>query len=775
MESIKAFIRAADAILEFEESFAPTANNQSAYSLEVQQAELKSLWAEVKSEYKLCLPKVDASDTKTVEDIKLKYTNSYHSYVCCAALMGEHMHNLTGFNQSPSSNSTIIQPERLQQTAEPVRYSLNLPPCDTEIFHGDVLQWPSFRDLFAAIYGNNSRLSPVEKLFHLNQKTRGEAKAIVSKAPLTNDGFALAWNNLLCRYENKRVLVNTQLNLLFKLPHISTESEAELRNLQREINSCISALQIHGINIDSWDALFTYLCSIRLPDYTLSLWEQSLDSDSEIPKWVELDKFLTKRVKTLERVSNLKGESITQPKVQSAVGEGRTPTLQSRTVSKPINSHHVKTNSLKCKLCSSQAHILKSCQRFIEMQPNARLNAVRKLHVCLNCLSDTHEVKDCKSMFNCAKCKQRHHTMIHRDQSEEIAQSPASTDPTEISTKSHMASIKAKVSNVPTSQSMLLGTAMVTICHNENTFTVRALIDSGSEGTFITSSLQKRLNLTSRKVSARVSGLNNTVSGRVQTVCSITIGSPRNKGLKLEAEALVLPKLTGLLPSRSINPSIVKRLPNIPLADNNFHTSQKVDLLIGGDIYPKIILNGVKSKIFGSLIAQRTVFGWILTGSVPSEETKNKPTYVTYFNEVSLDNQLSKFQELEEIPKKPFFTVEEQYCDRLYSKTTIRNSEARYIVSLPFKVIPAETTFGASRHIALKQKRKKWKHSQQNVQVNDLVVVRAKNLPPNEWRLGRITKIYPGMDQRVRVVDIKTQRGLICKPITKNVILPNQC
>ncbi|XP_039969181.1 uncharacterized protein LOC120781105, partial [Bactrocera tryoni] len=46
MGSIRAFTTAADALLEFEESFNPTANNQSAYSLEVQQAELKSLWAE---------------------------------------------------------------------------------------------------------------------------------------------------------------------------------------------------------------------------------------------------------------------------------------------------------------------------------------------------------------------------------------------------------------------------------------------------------------------------------------------------------------------------------------------------------------------------------------------------------------------------------------------------------------------------------------------------------------------------------------------------------
>jgi len=37
-----------------------------------------------------------------------------------------------------------------------------LPPCDTEVFTGDYLRWPTFRDLFTAIYINNQRLSPVE-------------------------------------------------------------------------------------------------------------------------------------------------------------------------------------------------------------------------------------------------------------------------------------------------------------------------------------------------------------------------------------------------------------------------------------------------------------------------------------------------------------------------------------------------------------------------------------------------------------------------------------
>ncbi|KAH8292648.1 hypothetical protein KR054_009770, partial [Drosophila jambulina] len=81
-----------------------------------------------------------------------------------------------------------------------------LPPVDTEVFTGDYLRWPTFRDLFTAIYIHNSRLTPVEKLFHLLSKTSGDAHAIVSKAPLTNEGFISAWQSLTDRFENRRLI-----------------------------------------------------------------------------------------------------------------------------------------------------------------------------------------------------------------------------------------------------------------------------------------------------------------------------------------------------------------------------------------------------------------------------------------------------------------------------------------------------------------------------------------------------------------------------------------
>lgn len=69
------------------------------------------------------------------------------------------------------------------------------------------------------------------------------------------------------------------------------------------------------------------------------------------------------------------------------------------------------------------------------------------------------------------------------------------------------------------------------------------------------------------------------------------------------------------------------------------------------------------------------------------------------------------------------------------------------------------------------QKRVKWQTAEKNLQENTLVVIQDENLPPNSWRLGRVSKTYCGSDRRVRVADIVTQKGTITRPITKLVVI----
>ncbi|GBP97706.1 hypothetical protein EVAR_69964_1 [Eumeta japonica] len=124
--------------------------------------------------------------------------------------------------------------------------------------------------------------------------------------PLTNEGFDMAWKNLVQRYENKRVLVNAQLKSLFNIRPVTKETGSDLRRLQRTINDCITNLRLLNIDAASWDIIFVYICSTCLPDTTLSLWEQSLPHSTNLPTWKELDEFLTSRFHTLESVADIR-------------------------------------------------------------------------------------------------------------------------------------------------------------------------------------------------------------------------------------------------------------------------------------------------------------------------------------------------------------------------------------------------------------------------------------------------------------------------------------
>ncbi|XP_058839359.1 uncharacterized protein LOC131694869 [Topomyia yanbarensis] len=70
------------------------------------------------------------------------------------------------------------------------------------------------------------------------------------------------------------------------------------------------------------------------------------------------------------------------------------------------------------------------------------------------------------------------------------------------------------------------------------------------------------------------------------------------------------------------------------------------------------------------------------------------------------------------------------------------------------------------------QVRTKWLSQRTNVQPNMIVLVKEDNLPPQSWRIGRVTNVYPGPDGLVRVVDVKTKTGIFRRPIHKLAPLP---
>ncbi|XP_062714411.1 uncharacterized protein LOC134291109 [Aedes albopictus] len=64
----------------------------------------------------------------------------------------------------------------------------------------------------------------------------------------------------------------------------------------------------------------------------------------------------------------------------------------------------------------------------------------------------------------------------------------------------------------------------------------------------------------------------------------------------------------------------------------------------------------------------------------------------------------------------------------------------------------------------------KWFGETRNVEVGDLVMI-ASDKERNSWTRGRILRIYPGKDRRVRRVDVQTTMGVQQRPVSKLAIL----
>ncbi|GBN27766.1 hypothetical protein AVEN_31073-1 [Araneus ventricosus] len=52
------------------------------------------------------------------------------------------------------------------------------------------------------------------------------------------------------------------------------------------------------------------------------------------------------------------------------------------------------------------------------------------------------------------------------------------------------------------------------------------------------------------------------------------------------------------------------------------------------------------------------------------------------------------------------------------------------------------------------QQRKKWVVNNENLKIGDMVLIREENLSPCKWLMGRVIALYPGRDNKVRVVDV---------------------
>ena len=67
--------------------------------------------------------------------------------------------------------------------------------------------------------------------------------------------------------------------------------------------------------------------------------------------------------------------------------------------------------------------------------------------------------------------------------------------------------------------------------------------------------------------------------------------------------------------------------------------------------------------------------------------------------------------------------------------------------------------------------RRKWTNDTRNVREGDLVLVVDENSPRGCWPLGRVLRVLPGDDGRVRAAEVRTKSGTYIRPVVKLCLL----
>lgn len=135
---------------------------------------------------------------------------------------------------------SFLNPQRTTESkdgdAGSVLKQIQLPKLNLPTFSGHQLAWEGFRGLFKSLVHDVAGLPPIQKLQYLRASLTGEAAAAVVNMEMTSEGYALAWEELSARYDNRRVLLATHMRALLSAAPISKPSAAEINRLLSVVN-----------------------------------------------------------------------------------------------------------------------------------------------------------------------------------------------------------------------------------------------------------------------------------------------------------------------------------------------------------------------------------------------------------------------------------------------------------------------------------------------------------------------------------------------------------
>lgn len=617
------------------------------------------------------------------------------------------MSTLLGLKQKVGQNTSFTTHHENTQSFPVESYDVpDLPPISLPTFAGDYDEYIPFKATFdSLVHENQSRgMNDLRRFALLRDACRGRAFDAIKHLILTPENYEVARTILENRFHKVRLIFDAHINKLFNVTPVKNATDlralSDLFDAEWKALGILTASEYH-----IGEGVLIHLALKKCDTETVRRWEEKLAQNDakNIPTWTEFSNFLQQRCSMLENYRFTKS-------YYEKSNENKNATRPFR---QSINRNtNITVNSTTCPCCKGDCKTVNSCKKFKEMNVEERFLLARAEKLCVRCLVRKPHSPCTEDI--CTKCERTHNTLLHFEDAvmlknawkkaseaaanQKLANAIAVEDLDEKEydetlfsdddIEQHYASNAAMVYDFSTTYTWL-ATAIVKVKDASGKLTpVRALLDAGSQISVISAKAFKRLDLPFQATNLRILGVNGDAH-MINKAATIHIESNQGSA-KFAIVAAVHQKLQQRHPFMSTSVDEWKIPGNCTLADPEFNKTRSIELILGADVFYKLLEGDRVSLGTNRPDLIKTTLGWVVAGPMDAPLI-NKACTLNFFT-ASADSTdypvelewMKRCWELEKQPEVKLWGPEELDCERHFQSTVTFN-EGRYTVRLPFK------------------------------------------------------------------------------------------
>ena len=595
---------------------------------------------------------------------------------------------------------------------------VRLPRLELPKFKGELTEWQSFWDRFMALVDDSS-IPVISKFSYLLSLLEGEAKSVIQGLALTTSNYPVACTMLKERFGRPERIIFAHIQALLSanvpLKTQGPKYVSSLWKLQDELLIHIRSLKTLGVSGDQYGVFLTPVILSRLPHDIRMEWSREGSGHESDLNW--LLNFLQKEIERRERSETFK--DVSTGKVDTRIADSEKRKMSSASALQ--TSSEVGLGQFRCGFCNKR-HKSEKCWDVLKLSSADREERIRGARLCFKCLGKGHVSRGCR--HKCTKCNGNHNILCCskteansvKDSDKQLCDpiptevvSPPGDDSVSYVNHVGMAHSKPRLSQNLLSQTCsVLQTAKVRV-FGETGLSREAtvLFDTGSDRSYVSSNFVGRIKpkwVSSEPISYSAFGGGKSNKGKLCNVYDMTLMDCKDVGHSLLA--VEVPTICTPLIRPSVPCELLSAFTSVQLADdykNNRHMT--VDILVGLDAYWRFVDPSKFHQVEG-LVAQESVFGWLLSGSWTTLFSREiVSTQMLCIENVS-DSALRNFWDLESVGIRTDDAVfNRSFPDPVLKKfsETIKFDNGRYEVALPWKSSAAKENIINNERLARKR------------------------------------------------------------------------